>query len=106
MKTFKLLRILLVLAVTAPFISCHKEFEAPAPAVDFKWNTNNNQPPTTFSFINTSVNIANFLWDFGDHTPTSNVMHPSHTFNVKGEHTITLTGSDKDGKVIAVVKKV
>ncbi|MCK0133808.1 PKD domain-containing protein, partial [Arenibacter sp. S6351L] len=36
-----------------------------------------------------------YLWDFGDGTPISNVVSPTHTFATNGVYTVTLTVTDE-----------
>lgn len=46
---------------------------------------------TTIQFQNTSSPSANgFTWDFGDGSPTSNQINPSHTYAGIGTYTVTL----------------
>ncbi|MBL4861916.1 MAG: gliding motility-associated C-terminal domain-containing protein, partial [Crocinitomicaceae bacterium] len=42
---------------------------------------------TEVSFINTSVNATDYLWDFGDASPTSTVVNPRHEFPYEDEGT-------------------
>jgi len=45
--------------------------------------------PYTINFDNGTLNIASYLWDFGDGT-TSTLQSPVHTYNIPGTYTITL----------------
>lgn len=41
--------------------------------------------------------IVGYDWDFGDGSPSSSVMNPSHIYNSPGNFTATLTVTDNDG---------
>lgn len=49
-----------------------------------------------FSFINTSINSDNFLWDFGDGY-TSSIQNPFHTYTSQGNYTIKLIAYNSYG---------
>ena len=69
------------------------------------------QPQTNFTFPSTTctgpVNFTNlttaiggnitYTWDFGDGSPTSNQINPSHTFTGTGPFTVSLTASTGPG---------
>lgn len=44
----------------------------------------------TVLFTNTSENISEFIWDFGDNTGSTEAS-PSHTYGAAGSYTVTLT---------------
>jgi gliding motility-associated-like protein len=44
------------------------------------------------SFTNTSTNIVNTVWNFGDGT-SSNLFSPVHSYTAAGTYTVTLTGT-------------
>jgi PKD repeat protein len=48
--------------------------------------------PATVQFTNQSQHAADYLWDFGDGTSSTNE-NPTHTFNGLGEFTVTLTAN-------------
>jgi PKD repeat protein len=48
------------------------------------------------SFINTSTNATNYLWDFGDGV-TSTLLNPNHTYASAGNYTIKLVTYDSYG---------
>lgn len=54
--------------------------------------------PYTVSFTNNSVGI-DFLWDFGDGSPTTVVVSPTHTYTTVGTFTVTLIASDSSSCV-------
>ena len=49
-----------------------------------------------FSFVNTSINSASCLWDFGDGA-TSTLQNPNHTYLTAGNHTLKLITYDAYG---------
>ena len=46
---------------------------------------------------NNSSNSSSFIWDFGDGSPTSNIVNPTHTYMTSGTYTITLTATNNIG---------
>lgn len=50
--------------------------------------------PFTVDFTNSSTNAVDYLWDFGDGSPTDITFEPSHTFTTAGVFTATLIASD------------
>ena len=46
--------------------------------------------PYNAIFTNTSLGGVNFIWDFGDGTPTSTVENPSHLYNNVGVYKVKL----------------
>jgi len=46
--------------------------------------------PGTVQFVNTSISATNYIWDFGDGSPTSTAFAPSHTYNTPGTYLATL----------------
>jgi len=51
---------------------------------------------TPITFTNQSCYATNFTWDFGDGSPTSNLLSPSHTYQTPGTYTVTLTASNEN----------
>ncbi|MBP6624478.1 MAG: PKD domain-containing protein [Chitinophagaceae bacterium] len=48
----------------------------------------------SFNFVSTSVvsgTITNYIWNFGDGSPTSSAMNPSHTYANSGNYMVCLT---------------
>lgn len=46
---------------------------------------------SSVQFTNLSKYGHSYSWDFGDFTPQSNELNPTHVYNVLGKHTVTLT---------------
>lgn len=53
--------------------------------------------PVDFSITQSSGQIEDFIWNFGDNTPTERGMSITHTFTKTGTFTITLTTVFADG---------
>jgi gliding motility-associated-like protein len=53
--------------------------------------------PFTVSFINNSSSATNYIWDFGDGSPTSSAFNPSHTYTTAGTFTVTLIALNPNG---------
>lgn len=58
-------------------------------------------PPLSIQFYNSSVNAQSYQWQFGDGA-TSVEKEPSYIFDEPGKYTITLTITDRQGKVYFV----
>ncbi|MBL0357139.1 MAG: PKD domain-containing protein [Chitinophagaceae bacterium] len=50
--------------------------------------------PYTAQFTNTSLGGTDFVWDFGDASPVSTAVSPSHLYSNTGSYTIRLTAID------------
>lgn len=50
--------------------------------------------PYTAQFTNTSQGGIDFLWDFGDGSPTSTLVNPTHLYTNIGTYTVKLTAID------------
>lgn len=67
------------------------------PVANFTVNaTSTLCPPLTVLFTNTSLNVASFVWDFGD-GGSSQVSNPSHIYNTPGTFTAILTVTSPGG---------
>ena len=67
------------------------------PTIDFLIDdaTDDQCDGTSQLFRNTSAPAGlEFLWDFGDGSPTTNAMDPIHDFPGPGTYTVTLTGTN------------
>jgi PKD repeat protein/Zn-dependent metalloprotease len=73
------------------------------PIADFSASLTTGGVPLTTHFTDLSQAAASWLWDFGD-GGTSTEQNPTHTYNLMGVYTVTLTatnqfGSDDEVKV-------
>lgn len=53
------------------------------------------------AFNNASSNAFNYEWNFGDGSPVSNLMSPTHVFNVPGTFDVTLIAFDSAGCIFS-----
>jgi len=72
-----------------------KVIEPPAAAFDF--TPPYGGAPLTVTFANLSTNANDYLWDFGDNTPSSDETNPIHTYLQNGNAIVTLTASNLPG---------
>jgi gliding motility-associated-like protein len=54
-------------------------------------------PPLTVNFSNNSTNAINFVWNFGDGSPTSTATSPSHTYTTAGTFNVSLIANNPNG---------
>jgi gliding motility-associated-like protein len=52
----------------------------PKPTSGFNTSTSSGCSPLNVTFTNTSANGSNYIWNFGDGTPTVTTTSPAHTF--------------------------
>ena len=67
------------------------------PIAAFSANMINGCNPLTVNFTNTSQNTSSYTWDFGDGSPSANLLSPTdqgHTFNQNSVVTLTAYTSD------------
>lgn len=53
------------------------------------------------NFSNSSSNALNYLWDFGDGSPTNTAYSPSHAYSNPGTFSITLIAFDSSGCIFS-----
>lgn len=53
--------------------------------------------PLTVNFTNQSTGATDYIWDFGDGTPISTALNPSHIYSGPGQYTVTLTAINSAG---------
>lgn len=59
--------------------------------VSFGVVNNGCEGPCQITFVNTSENAINYLWDFGDGN-SSSAENPQHTYQTAGTYTVSLKG--------------
>ncbi|WP_246474764.1 PKD domain-containing protein [Pedobacter roseus] len=70
----------------------------PQPSVSFTADKTSGCDGVTVKFKNTSTGAIGYVWDFGDGSPTSNTIEPTHTFNGPGKnYAVTLTATNALG---------
>lgn len=68
-------------------------FEATGVQAEFVLAANSSDSgcaPHTVDFVNESIVADNYVWDFGDGSPTTTTASPTHTFDLPGVYTVTL----------------
>lgn len=78
----------------------------PQPVADFSNTKLCAQQPVQFTDITASPSIMNWIWDFGDGTPVSNIQHPTHTYTSAGNYNVTLVVGNSSGCMDTIVKPV
>lgn len=63
------------------------------PVADFSASPISGTVPLTVTFVNSSTNATDYLWDFGDGI-TSTVTNPSHIYSQAGAFTISLAAGN------------
>lgn len=86
--------IIAILILTISFLGCDKEDDY-LPEIKAGFTHTINQETGTVSFINTSSDVSNYLWTFGDGT-TSTEINPIHSYS-NGTYTVTLKISNLAG---------
>ena len=82
------------------------------PVSDFSFSPDNVCADTPIKFTNNSTGTdLSYSWNFGDGSPVSTVIDPTHIFNTATgggtkTYTVTLTVTEKDGLSIPTEKKV
>ncbi|MBL0049481.1 MAG: CotH kinase family protein [Bacteroidetes bacterium] len=72
----------------------------PKPQVGFFTSITNGCGTANVSFFNTSVNASDYVWDFGDNSPTSTAVNPTHIYTSPGNFTVTLQANGGGWTVI------
>ena len=65
-----------------------------SPIVKAQFEISDGCAPYAAYFNNTSLAGQQFIWDFGDFSPTSNLVNPTHIYTDTGTYTIHLTAID------------
>lgn len=53
--------------------------------------------PMTVNFLNNSTSAVNYVWNFGDGSPTTTQVNPTHVYTQAGSYTATLIANNPDG---------
>ena len=80
-----------------------------SPAVAFTYTSSCAGQPVTFSPDPSVMNLGDIVlynWNFGDGSPTSNQMSPTHTYAIYGSYTVTLTVTNISGCVASVSNNI
>lgn len=67
------------------------------PVAGFTYSQASSWVPSNVLFTDTSTNATSWSWDFGDGSPFSALKNPSHTYQVAGTGTYTVTLSINGG---------
>ncbi|MBK7764256.1 MAG: PKD domain-containing protein [Bacteroidetes bacterium] len=58
--------------------------------------------PFTVQFLNNSTSAVNYVWNFGDGSPPTSTINPSHTFVNAGVYVVTLYASNPNGCTFSI----
>lgn len=61
----------------------------PSPEAAFFQSSLIGCAPLTVNFLETSTDATNYVWNFGDGSPVSNIQNPQHDFSDPGEYTVS-----------------
>lgn len=92
----KLLKILGLIILSLGIINCNDNDDnnsIPAGDLEAKYTFVKEVAPGTVTFINTSQNANNYLWDFGDGT-TSTLKDPVKVYTTTGDYNVVLTAKN------------
>ncbi len=76
------------------------------PSADFEANSTLIEAGESVSFTflgSEGDDPADFTWDFGDETPTSNLKNPTHQYNESGVYDVSLRVSDMGGETSTLI---
>ncbi|AEH60783.1 PKD domain containing protein [Methanosalsum zhilinae DSM 4017] len=77
-------------------VEAEVDYDVP-PVADFTANPTSGIAPLEVSFTDNSDNAVEYHWDFGD-GQTSTEVNPTHTYELPGAYTVTLTVSNEVGE--------
>ena len=69
----------------------------PLPIADYVMSNKNGCVPFTVVFGENATGETQYLWNFGDGSPVSNMPNPSHTFTSAGDYVVTFTAMGLGG---------
>jgi uncharacterized membrane protein len=100
-----LLTLISFFAIATIFTSCKTDEDPPAITGEALFSYNSVGKLVTFTNESTITGTVTYLWEFGD-GETSTETNPVHTYELKGEYTVTMTATDQNGKTYPVSTKV
>ncbi|MFT4758480.1 MAG: gliding motility-associated-like protein [Paraglaciecola sp.] len=80
--------------ISAPGGLCMSEAELTVtviPLPELAFETMSDCDGLTVTFTNLSTNAADYIWNFGDGSPTENTVNPIHIYENTDDYTVTLT---------------
>jgi subtilisin family serine protease len=79
----------------------------PDPWANFRASKWTGEPPLKVNFTNLSLGqITSYNWDFGDDTPDSSAVHPTHTYSTAGEYNVRLTVVGANGQTDTMTRQI
>jgi gliding motility-associated-like protein len=63
----------------------------PTPTAGYLSSLTSGCVPLTVQFTDVSAGAVNYIWNFGDGSPVSNIPQPTHVFDAVGNYTVSLT---------------
>lgn len=63
-----------------------------------------SEPNESVTFTNASTSASNYLWDFGDASPTSNLFEPGHIYQDTGFYNVALITTSSNGCTDTIIK--
>ena len=100
-----LVAIISFLAITVVFTGCKKTEDPPAITGEALFSYVSVGKTVTFTNESTITGTVTYAWQFGDGA-TSTETNPVHTYDLKGEYTVTLTATDQNAKTYPISTKV
>ncbi|PCH66524.1 MAG: hypothetical protein COC01_07850, partial [Bacteroidetes bacterium] len=83
-------------------LSSHIINITPNPLASFSASKDSICPGDEVTFTNSSNDLSNPFWDFGDGTQTSILISPDHIFSIVGTYTVSLITSNSCGSDTAI----
>ncbi|RYD83460.1 MAG: PKD domain-containing protein [Sphingobacteriales bacterium] len=74
------------------------------PVADFMSPEVSSCAPAAVTFVDKSIDAANWFWDFGDGS-TSELQNPAHIYSIPGRYDVSLVIRNKTGCADSVIKK-
>lgn len=97
--------LLSLFAVVIVFTGCNKDEDPPAITGEALFSYESVGKTVTFTNESTITGTVTYAWDFGDGNSSTD-KDPVHTYELKGEYTVTMTATDENSKEYPVSTKV